>query len=212
MQPATGHRSKINVKGIHSVFTGLYTLVAAFFLGVGTIGVGFEIAFQCSLMSFAIGVAFLMFSVTMIGKEICLTRGEFYILARHIIGIVFCAFACIFFSTYYIWNIVNILLLCPHAQPHPNTTTLSVASHTQNLLSIAQLDKALQPTSLTEDQAFQLARAAKICRNEKGFALLMLLVVVLTDILNVITIFVYLWLRRKLRRPCKPCVVPLVTC
>ena len=209
LQPVKPFRPKANVRGVHATFTALYLLFGAFFLGAPILFINYEIIFQSGLFGFSLGIGFMMFSITLIGKEICYTRGEFHILARHIWAIVFCAAASIFTLAYYLWNVLNILLLCP--TPHkPDVNSTAVfggeslkSAHYQSLMLIASLDKATDVTSLTEDQAFQLARAAKICRNERGFAMVLLIIIIVTIILNLITIFVYLWLKRKLRR-CLP--------
>ena len=135
------------------------------------------------------------------GKEICLTRGQFYLLNRHIILLVFSAGAHILVSAYYLWNLIKILLLCG------NFENDAVSQHTESLLSIASLEKSVQTTSLTEDQDFQLARSAKICRNEYGFTMFLVILLIIADLLCLVTIFVYIWIRCKLR--CLyPCLVP----
>ena len=203
---STGARkSRTDILGIHRVFRTLYAFAAIPFLVGAIVCVNFEIIFQSGLGSFTVGIAFLMFSTLIIGKEICLTRGEFYIIGRHIWSIIFAAAFSIAYLAFYIWNIVNILLLCPKPHPHHNRTDVTlVTAHTESLMSIASIDKATEVTSLTEDQAFQLARAAKICRNEQGFAMAMLIFLIVVVILNFITIWVYLWLKGKLKRVCLP--------
>lgn len=195
-------RTKLNIRSIHATFSAFYIVIGGILAVAPIICVNYEAIFQSGLTVFMVGMAYLMVSMTMIGKEVCLTRGEFYLLNRHIILLVFSAGAHILASAYYLWNLIKILLLCPTFH-NPNNGSLpesmSITSHSASLLSIAGVDRAVKTTTISEDQAFQIARAAKICRNEYGFAMCLTILLLLADIICLVTIFVYLWIKRKIR-------------
>lgn len=187
---------KPNFKYIHCTFTLFYTLITVFFLIAPIVCINYEIIFQSGLAGYTILLTGIMLSATMIGNETIMTRGIFYIYSIHLFSIIFLSFASAFSLSYYIWNDANILLSCSD-QPHRNESV--------SLQSITSNERAIHSTILAEDQEFQVARAAKICRNEQGFATLLLVLIIITIILNIITILTYAWIKSWMR-----CLVPTV--
>lgn len=70
----------------------------------------------------------------------------------------------------------------------------------------------LQTTSLQQDEQFELDRAAKICRNEKGLAVFLLGILIFCEILYAVTIGVYAWLGSWTTTLCPVRVQHLPTC
>ena len=292
-----------NIRWIHASFTGIYVLFAAFFLIAPIVFINYEIIFQSGLLGFLIGIAFLMLSCVMVGKEICLARGQFFILHRHLIAIIFCAVAAAIFTFFYIWNVANILSMCSQFDANMSATMASQTeiriSYTtpfhgilrrqslrlrydaeekrlirsqsgapeipeslktesfryetrrmqyketyrrllQTLKTIEEVERMgmeasiadeqemqfymlqneivmlmeeqsrryeemssyaiksvvpLHTTSIEEDEQFQEDRAAKICRNEQGFGIFLLVILILAEILYILTIAVYAWIK-----------------
>lgn len=203
-KPTIG-RTKVNIRGLHGTLSAMYIIIGGFFLGAPIICINYEFIFQAGLAGWMPFLAAWMLSMTIIGKEICLTRGEFHVLARHIFMIMFAAAAFIFATSYWVFNIVDTLMQCPSF--HLNNTEAFTAQHSESVLSIASSERAALPTSLTEDQAFHRLRAAKCCRNEQGFGIALLILLLITDIICLITIFVYWWIYRKLL-----CMFPDLKC
>jgi hypothetical protein len=286
-------RSVYNVRGIHSLFTAIYTILGAFFLGAPIIFINYEVIFQSGLMGFFIVVGALMISIVMIGKELCRQLGEFAVLRRHTITIAAAALFSILFSFWWLWNIINILSMCDdfaapnttgsggasvqllvyytapyegimrqqvltrkygydekhglleaqqvsnatnrrlrqtqsyrytaqrarlHAQRREILRALSQENEQESHFSLLENEiimlfeeekrevdertsysvKSVTPIHVTtaeEDAQFQELRARKICRNEQGFAIFLAILIIITMILNLITIGVYTWLR-----------------
>ena len=307
---ATLRRNAPNIRRIHSTFTAIFAILSAFFIALPVIWVNYELSFQSGLLMFFIIITALMLSCVMWGKELCLCRGEFAILTRHIVSILFCCLAGAFFTFFYIWNVANILSMCPQFVVNTSVTldeqteigiSLSylapdrgIMKHqslhirynqAQQCLVRDQTDEPEEPeeltietfrydkremqyrekhrkwleaitertriqeeggekteelqfymlqqeikmlldekakfqekssgfttqntipmhiTSLEEDQQFQVDRAAKICRNEKGFGIFLLVILIIAEILYLITFIVYLWLWSWLSCLCAP--------
>jgi hypothetical protein len=300
-----------NIRRLHGTFTAIYTIVAAFLLGAQIFFINYEVVFQVGLLSFWIGTAFLMLSCVIIGKELLRAAGcvnLFTIAYAHTISIIFCCVACIIFSFFYLWNLIQILSMCDDFQSHHNmshmmqtqidvlvsykapfhsiirqqalllkytmkpeqqedgpTDALPMApgppstrhveprilrQKPQHPYSVNQTflrhllreqpqqqqdtsyideevamgfslldhevdnlirqesqrieaknsfpvrtDRPIYTTTHHEDLMFQELRARKICRNEQGFAIFWIIFIILTDLMNLITIGVYCWLR-----------------
>lgn len=184
-------RKGTNIKAVHSTFTAIYVILAAFILSAPVWFINYELIFESGLLGFTVGIAFLLVSITIVGKELCHTRGEFVILGRHVILINFAAFASmVYIGLWYLWNTINTLRQCSEIQVNmtdPFVSALRVASAT------------VHTTSLSEDQDFQALRVAKICRNEQGFGIFLLVLLVIIMVINLVTIIVYSWLWRKIR-------------
>lgn len=164
-----------------------YTLITAFFIIAPVVCINYEIVFQSGLVHFTVGLTFIMLITTMIGDECSITRGKFYILHRVSLSIIVCAALSIAFLSWYLWNTIDILSHCS---------------------KVTQEGDALSSHKLTVDQQFNVDRAAKVCRNEHGFAILLLCLLIGTIVLNILTIIVYTWLRSWTRRLC-PDMTPI---
>lgn len=71
----------------------------------------------------------------------------------------------------------------------------------------------LHTTTVEEDEQFQEDRAAKICRNEQGFGIFLLVLLIICEILYVTTIAVYAWLKSWMPSicPARPRHTPVCT-
>lgn len=165
-----------NIRAIHGTFTTIYAVVAGFFLAAPIIFINYELIFQSGLLGFLILVSGLMFAATIWANELCLCHGEYYILNRFLIAILFCCAAGFIFNFYYTYNVINILSMCSAED------TSSSRLHIMVVLS-------------EKDDQFQLDRVAKICRNEQGFGIFLAVTLILIEILFLLTIAVYAWLK-----------------
>lgn len=169
-----------NIRAIHGTFTTIYAVVAGFFLAAPIIFINYELIFQSGLLGFLILTSAMMFAATIWANELCVCHGEYYLLNRFLIAILFSCAAGIIFNFYYTYNVINILSMCGGGD---ETTTSS-------------LHKMSVPTTNQEkDDQFQLDRVAKICRNEQGFGIFLAVTLILIEILFLLTICVYAWLR-----------------
>jgi hypothetical protein len=181
------------------VFAAIYIIIAAFFLSAPVFFINYELIFESGLVGWTVGIAFLLTSVTIIGNEYCLTRGEFIILTRHVIMINFASFASIvYLCLWYIWNIIDRLLKC--AEMDVNMTDPFGRGHGIGGAGERRPIETRKPSpSLSEDEYFHSLRDAKICRNEQGFGVFLLVLLIIVVIINFVTIIVYSWLWRKIR-------------
>lgn len=169
-----------NIRAIHGTFTTIYAIVAGFFLAAPIIFINYELIFESGLLGFLILTTGLMFAATIWANELCVCHGEYYILNRFLIAIIFCCGFGLIFNFYYTYNVINVLSMC-------DATSSSSSMHMM----------AIPPTTTNaeKDDQFQVDRVAKICRNEQGFGIFLAVTLILIDILFLLTIAVYAWLK-----------------
>ena len=115
MKSTRGSREKYyNIRPLHRLLATIYTIIAIFWLGAPIICINYESIFQSGLLGFFLGATFLFLSATIVSKEAIRngTRRDFMLTYRHAIGIILCAGATIFFSSFYIWNLTQALGKC----------------------------------------------------------------------------------------------------
>ncbi len=185
-----------NIRGIHATFTGIYLILSGFWLAAPIIFIYYESIFLSGLLGWLLIVGAFMVSANLWGKEFCVCTGEYYLLNRFFISIIACCFFGFATTVYYIFDLVNILTMCPDLNAN---VTVSISS-------------AIRIATVDQDQQFQLDRAAKICRNEYGFALFLVVLLILIEVLYLITIGVYAWLKSWTNCLCQPRPVHTPAC
>ena len=192
-------RGAPNIRRVHASFTAIYAILAGFFLVAPIIFINYELIFQSGLLGFFILTAGWMLAATIWGKELCFCHGEFYILERFLISIIACSVFGFVFTFYYLYNVANILSMCDQFD-----TTTHISSTVVHVATIL--------TNAEKDDQFQIDRAAKICRNEQGFGIFLLVILILVEILFLLTIAVYAWLKSWTNCLCLPRTPHTSTC
>lgn len=187
-------RGAPNIRRIHATFTAIYAILAGFFLVAPILFINYELIFQSGLLGFFILTAGWMLSATIWGKELCFCHGEFYLLNRFFFSIFTCSALGFLFTLYYVYNVANILSMCD--QPDTITTTCILPN----------------ATNAEKDAQFEVDRAAKICRNEQGFGVFLLVTLIIVEILYLITIVVYAWIKSWTSCLCLPRTPHTSTC
>lgn len=197
MRPVAPRRlNPPNIRAIHGTFTTIYAILAGFFLAAPIIFVNYELIFQSGLLGFLILTAGFMFAATIWAKELCVCHGEYYILNRFIIAIIFCCVGGFIFNFYYMYNVIDILSMCGTINDNEGTSF--------HLMAVT--------TSSEKDDQFQVDRNAKICRNEQGFGMFLAVTLILVQILFLLTVAVYMWLKSWANCLCPTRVLHTPTC
>lgn len=263
MKSTRGSREKYyNIRPLHRLLATIYSVIAIFWLGAPIICINYESIFQSGLIGFFLGATFLFLSATIVSKEAIRngTRRDFMLTYRHAIGIILCAGAAIFFSSFYISNLTQTLSKCdsflsdssgnessveilvmhrveerlrvlyakyervddsgetpgiarrkkrsdelplqqqqqqPYSQLESEVNhliTLNERRYSPKSQITPAANEAIETTSRAEDILFNELRARKICRNEQGFAISLLILLIVMDLLNVATIGFHIWI------------------
>lgn len=111
-----------NVKDILTTFATIYTILGMVFIFGPLAFIRYEIIFQSGLMGYLLVIMTILLSCRIVAKELCVCHGEYYILNRHMTGIIWgCLFAA-FFTAFYIWNVSTVLMMCPQFEVNASAT------------------------------------------------------------------------------------------
>lgn len=103
-----------STRKMHYAFTVLYGVAASVIVAASIIWINFWTTFQSGALALNVGIAFLLFATTIIGKlNIKTVEGEFVVYRKCAIIIGITCIIAMILSLFPLYNIVNILTKCP---------------------------------------------------------------------------------------------------
>ncbi len=199
---AVQRESMSKTRNMHYIFTVLYGIAMSIIIASSIVWINFWTTFQSGALALNVGIAFLLFASTIVGRmQMRNIMDEFIIYRKCAILIGMTCIIAMILSLFPLYNIIHILTKCPsytttmaktneiHIHGETNTT-----NGNQNKFRLeSAYDDPLKKTSAPP--IYLELMAQEICLYEYSFAIFWTIFIFLLIILNIVTIACYAWIK-----------------